>query len=101
LNRTLALEELEKRTAKEARRARYKRDGGQRRVASEYEYGVIKAEDTRLRIAGREQYTEQKRAERAQRSLKGSISFESRSGEKYQGLQLGRDVIGNLGILLF
>ena len=65
LNGILALEELDKRRAEEARRARHKRDGGQRRIASEY--GVIKAGDARLRIAGREQYIEQKRAERAQK----------------------------------
>ena len=68
LNGILALEELDKRRAEEARRARHKRDGGQRRIASEYR--VIKAGDARLRIAGREQYIKQKRAERAQKITK-------------------------------
>ena len=63
LNGILALEELDKRRAEEARRARHKRDGGQRRIASEYR--VIKAGDIRLQIARREQYIKQKRAERA------------------------------------
>ena len=41
-----ALKELERRRAKEARKARYKRDRSQRRIASNYE--VIKAGDARL-----------------------------------------------------
>jgi hypothetical protein len=64
-NGTLALEELEKRRAEEARKARHERDGGQWRVASDY--SVIKAGDARLRICGRERYLEQKRVHRAQK----------------------------------
>jgi hypothetical protein len=54
LNGTLASEELEKRRAEEARKARHKRDRGQRRIATEY--GTIKARDTRLRICNRAQF---------------------------------------------
>jgi hypothetical protein len=62
LNGTLASEELEKRRAEEARKARHKRDGGQRRIATEY--GTIKAGDARLRICGRAQFIQQKKDER-------------------------------------
>ena len=48
LNRTLASKELEKRRAEEARKVYYKRDGGQRRIVTEY--GTIKARDARLWI---------------------------------------------------
>ena len=68
LNGILALEELDKRRAKEARKAQHKRDGSQRCIASNYR--VIKAGDIRLQIAGREQYIKQKRAERAQKITK-------------------------------
>ena len=51
LNRTIASKELEKRRAEEARKARHKRDRGQRRIATEY--GTIKARDARLRICDR------------------------------------------------
>lgn len=65
LTGTLALEELEKRRAEEARKARHKRDGGQRRIATDY--GVIKKGDARLRICGREEFIQQKKAEKAQK----------------------------------
>jgi hypothetical protein len=64
-HRTLALEELEKRKSEEARKARYKRDGGQRYITSDY--SVIKAGDICLRIYSRERYLEQKRVQRAQK----------------------------------
>jgi hypothetical protein len=51
LNGAVALEELEKRRAEEARKARHKRDEGQCRITTDY--GVIKKGDARLRICGR------------------------------------------------
>ena len=44
-------EELDKRRAEEARKARHKIEGGARRVATHH--GVITKGDARLRIAGR------------------------------------------------
>jgi DDE superfamily endonuclease len=55
----LAEEELHKRKEEEMRRARHKKEGGQRRVTTEY--GVILASDARLRISGHESWLRQRR----------------------------------------
>ena len=57
-------EELDKRRVEEARKARHKIEGGNRRVATDH--GVITKRDAKLRIAGREQFLAQCKAKRQQ-----------------------------------
>jgi hypothetical protein len=59
----LAKEELD---VEEKRKARHKKEGGQRRITN---YGVILGRDARLKIAGRQQYLDQKKEERRDQLL--------------------------------
>jgi hypothetical protein len=64
LDGVLKGEELDKRRVEEARKARYKIEGGNRRMPTYY--GVILKGDTRLCIAGRTQFLAQEKAKRQQ-----------------------------------
>jgi hypothetical protein len=64
LDGVLKGEELDKRRAEEARKARHKIEGGTRRVATNH--GVIKKGDAKLRIAGRAAFLAQCKAKRQQ-----------------------------------
>jgi hypothetical protein len=64
LDGVLKGEELDKRRAEEARKARHKIEGGNRRVPTHH--GVILKGDARLRIAGRAQFLAQEKAKRQQ-----------------------------------
>jgi hypothetical protein len=72
-------EELDKRRAEEARKARHKIEGGARRVATHH--GVITKGDARLRIAGRAQYLAQEKAKRQQALIK---KIEKLGGERWR-----------------
>lgn len=62
LNGVLSAEELAKTQAEIARKARHKKEGGQRRVATDH--GVISKGDARLRLAGRAEFLEQEKVRR-------------------------------------
>jgi hypothetical protein len=64
LDGVLKGEELDKRRAEEARKARHKIEGGNRRVSTQH--GVILKGDARLRMAGRAQFLAQEKAKRQQ-----------------------------------
>jgi hypothetical protein len=72
-------EELDKRRAEEARKARHKIEGGARRVATHH--GVISKGDAKLRIAGRAQYLAQEKAKRQQALIK---KIEKLGGERWR-----------------
>ena len=62
LDRVLKGEELDKRRAEEARKARHKIEGGNRRVPTHH--GIILKGDARLRIAEKAQFLAQEKAKR-------------------------------------
>ena len=62
LTGVLSTEELDKRKAEDARKAHHKKEGGQRRVQTDW--GVCSKGDGKLKIAGRDQFLAQERDRR-------------------------------------